>query len=56
MNKSVKYSPEVGGASGADGAGAPGHAQFTVGGDQVDCREDRVYSRDVTQLGPSART
>jgi len=35
------------GARGSDGAGAPARTRITMGSDQVDCRQDRLYGRDA---------
>src|SRR5258708_35635713 len=44
------------GACGADGGGAPARVFITVGGDCLDCRQDRLHRRVVAPLGAWLRT
>ncbi|WP_429002573.1 DUF6531 domain-containing protein [Xanthomonas fragariae] len=42
-------------AGGSAGVGASGRVRLAVGGDRVDCREDRLFGADAVQLGASGR-
>ena len=40
---------------GSDGAGPPRRARLAMGGDPLDCREDRLLGRDAASLGAAGR-
>src|SRR3954468_24329214 len=40
---------------GSDGPGPPRRASLAIGGDPLDCREDRLLGRDTASLGAAGR-
>src|SRR4051794_34561130 len=40
---------------GSDGPGPPRRARLAMGGDPLDCREDRLLGRDTASLGAAGR-
>ena len=56
MSKTTnKFSPEVREPRGSDGAGSRARASLALGGDHVDCGQDRLHGADAERVGQEGR-